>query len=446
MTYSNDKQMTPNNEDDDDDNYYKKILDDLWGQETADYFCHPNFQKSSSIKSIDKDLLTSNDNEKGERLLLGGYPNGMLRGARIPFRSDIKSWLFDLQNNERLLSDKSISSKRRLSTFFNNNYNKHRKSRANSVFNIIDLLKLHLGENPGAQQLWNLLRCKSYEQLTDFEKQLTKEEQFTYAAFTHEYMSLENKKPPLCDFIRENPSSSLSNVLKNLKAPHLEKKLRKVNLAASWAKRNQDQFRILSFQQDLKDAIKTIEDNNFSSSLKGQQVENLNLKAKINRQKANELVSLCPSLKNKQYASFIDSDLQPLENYFPEYSKARSPVKDEEKPLRLKREEKLPGISFWSSVQPTALQQSNEQESLQPIIKPTKHRSKYNKSNVHSKNSSSDNKLQPLCWSDVIAQMHQNYSEEALLTPSSNGSVDGSNTSHCFVKKTLWKPGKAIAS
>ncbi|VDP99710.1 unnamed protein product [Trichobilharzia regenti] len=125
---------------------------------------------------------------------------------------------------------------------------------------------------------------------------------------------------------------------------------------------------------------------------------------------------------------------------------ARSPVKDEEKPLRLKREEKLPGISFWSSVQPTALQQSNEQESLQPIIKPTKHRSKYNKSNVHSKNSSSDNKLQPLCWSDVIAQMHQNYSEEALLTPSSNGSVDGSNTSHCFVKKTLWKPGKAIAS
>ncbi|VDQ16774.1 unnamed protein product [Trichobilharzia regenti] len=124
---------------------------------------------------------------------------------------------------------------------------------------------------------------------------------------------MESDVPPLCDFIRENPSSSLSNVLKNLKAPHLEKKLRKVNLAASWAKRNQDQFRILSFQQDLKDAIKTIEDNNFSSSLKGQQVENLNLKAKINRQKANELVSLCPSLKNKQYASFIDSDLQPLE-------------------------------------------------------------------------------------------------------------------------------------
>ncbi|CAH8611382.1 unnamed protein product [Heterobilharzia americana] len=309
------------NSDEGDDRYLKKFLDDFWGPETADYFLHPNFQKSSSVKPKDKE--STSDKETAQCIILGGYPNGMLRGARIPFRSDLKPWLFDIPTNERRRDKSSI--KRRLSVFYNNNQHFRRASRAKSACSLIDLLKLHLGENLGAHHLWDLLRRKSYEKLTDFEKSLTKEDQFTFAAFTHEYISCRNKNPniqqrketstmpPLCDFVRENPSYSLTNVINNLKAPEMEKQLRKVNLAISWANRNQDQFRIISFQQDLKDAIKSIEEGNFSSTVKNHVMNNFNPNIKVNRQKADELVSLCPSLKNKQYSTFIDRNLQPLE-------------------------------------------------------------------------------------------------------------------------------------
>ncbi|KAH8874632.1 hypothetical protein KSF78_0008457 [Schistosoma japonicum] len=208
----------------------KLLFTKLWGKEIAEYFLNPNFQKTSKIQT--NSHRTSTINESNEHLLLGGYPNGMLHGARIPFRSNLKSCLF----------------------------------------NLIDLLKYHMGTNYGAQYLWYLLRHKSYEQLINFEKQLTKEQIITFSAYTHDSVLHGNE--------------NLIDVMKQLKASDIEKQLRKINLSVSWANRNQDQFRIVSFQQDLKDAIKSIEANNFdSSSLNDQFKEQFDTKLKLNRQK-----------------------------------------------------------------------------------------------------------------------------------------------------------------
>ncbi|CAH8582607.1 unnamed protein product [Heterobilharzia americana] len=381
------------NSDEGDDRYLKKFLDDFWGPETADYFLHPNFQKSSSVKPKDKES------------------------------TNLKPWLFDIPTNERRRDKSSI--KRRLSVFYNNNQHFRRASRAKSACSLIDLLKLHLGENLGAHHLWDLLRRKSYEKLTDFEKSLTKEDQFTFAAFTHEYISCRNKKPPLCDFVRENPSYSLTNVINNLKAPEMEKQLRKVNLAISWANRNQDQFRIISFQQDLKDAIKSIEEGNFSSTVKNHVMNNFNPNIKVNRQKADELVSLCPSLKNKQYSTFIDRNLQPLENYFPEYCKTESRVKQKDK-TKIKMLAKKPEERI----------QQNSVKKQDAVL------SKHSKSTIPSISSSIESKLQPLCWSDLITQMKQTCLDDT----SRNDNINESESYNCFVKKTLWKPANSIAS
>lgn len=175
---------------DTDDDDYKLTLKNLWGTDIANYFLNPNFQKTTKIKTITNQSITNQsipNQSINDNLFIGGYPNGMLHGARIPFHYKLKSWLFDLKQinmNQSIDNRKSIKSIKSMKCPIIS----HSPIRTNSVFNLIDLLKYHIGTNYSAQYLWNLLRYKSYEQLINYEKQLTNEEQITYSAFTHEYV------------------------------------------------------------------------------------------------------------------------------------------------------------------------------------------------------------------------------------------------------------------
>ncbi|CAH8613240.1 unnamed protein product [Schistosoma haematobium] len=397
-------------EDTDDDDDYKLTLKNLWGTDIANYFLNPNFQKTTKIKSITNQSIANqsiNDN-----LFIGGYPNGMLHGARIPFHYKLKSWLFDLKQinmNQSIDNRKSIKSIKSMKSMKSIKCPiiSHLPTRTNSIFNLIDLLKYHIGTNYSAQYLWNLLRYKSYEQLINYEKQLTNEEQITYSAFTHDYVLKGKEKPPLCDFIRENPSNSLMNIMKQLKSPSIEKQLRKMNLSVSWADRNQDQFRMISFQQNLKDAIKSIENNQFTSSLLNHHQlkikHELDSNLKLNDQQVDQLMSFYPTLKNKQNETFIDNDIQPLE-----------------KSINNKQEK-------------TSYQ-------LKSLRKP---------SNISISTSSVDKKLQPLCWSDLLETNKQrDYSKHisGLYSSLSNENSRNNSMDCSFIKKTLWKPAKAIVS
>ncbi|CAI2731896.1 unnamed protein product [Schistosoma spindalis] len=334
--------------------------------------------------------------------------------------------------------------------------------KTNNIMNIIDLLKYHMGTNYSAQYLWNLLRYKSYEQLINYEKQLTKEEQMTYNAFTYEYVLKGKEKPPLCDFIRENPSNSLNNVMKQLKSPSIEKQLRKMNLSVSWANRNQDQFRMISFQQNLKDAIKSIESNNFSSSLLNHQTDTksqLDSNSKLNSQQVDQLMSFYPILKKKQNQTFIDNDIQPLENYFPDYSKIQDSIKKVSKlrnneTMTKKSTKSFEHLSFWHANQ--SIKSPNKTEikyqSINNKQQKTSYQLKSSRSpyNIPKSTSSLDKKLQPLCWSDLLTNNKQkDYSKNisGLFTPSlSNENSRNNSMDYSFLKKTLWKPAKAIVS
>ncbi|KAK4468860.1 hypothetical protein MN116_008024 [Schistosoma mekongi] len=439
----------------------KLLFTKLWGNETAEYFLNPNFQKISKIQTNSN--RTSIINEANEHLLLGGYPNGMLHGARIPFRSNLKSWLFNIQINDKINNQiKQCYTTNLVNTTTNTTTNL--RSRSNSVFNLIDLLKYHMGTNYGAQYLWHLLRHKSYEQLINFEKHLTKEQIVTFSAYTHDNVLHGNKNPPLCDFIRINPSHKLINVMKQLKASDIEKQLRKINLSVSWANRNQDQFRIISFQQDLKDAIKSIEANNFdSSSLNDQFKEQFDINLKMNHQKANQLISICPTLQMKQQATFIDNDFQPLENFFPEYTKLQNPIKKEvissnhhvtssiDKIRKSKVNKSFNHLTFWNKSQimksnNKSIDINNNQSINNKQTKDLHHAKSSIQQNIISMSSlPKDNKLQPLCWSDLFQQNHSEVIQLSSLLSKDN-STNEINSTTGFIKKSIWRPANSIVS
>ncbi|CAH8601256.1 unnamed protein product [Schistosoma bovis] len=455
-------------EDTDDDDDYKLTLKNLWGTDIANYFLNPNFQKTTKIKTITNQSITNQsipNQSINDNLFIGGYPNGMLHGARIPFHYKLKSWLFDLKQinmNQSIDNRKSIKSIKSIKSM-KCPIISHSPIRTNSVFNLIDLLKYHIGTNYSAQYLWNLLRYKSYEQLINYEKQLTNEEQITYSAFTHEYVLKGKEKPPLCDFIRENPSNSLMNIMKQLKSPSIEKQLRKMNLSVSWANRNQDQFRMISFQQNLKDAIKSIETNQFTSTLLNHHQlklkHELDSNLKLNDQQVDQLMSFYPTLKNKQNETFIDNDIQPLENYFPDYSKIQDSIKKVSKlpnseSMTKKSTKSFDHLSFWhanqsiKSPKKTEIKYqsiNNKQEKtsyqLKPLRKP---------SNISISTSPVNKKLQPLCWSDLLETNKQkrDYSKHIseLYSSLSNENSRNNSMDCSFIKKTLWKPAKAIVS
>ncbi|CAH8644548.1 unnamed protein product [Schistosoma rodhaini] len=413
-TLSEEKISMEDNTDDDDDNDYKLALEKLWGKEIANYYLNPNHQKS---------IKQSND----KYYLIGGYPNGMLHGSRIPFNYELKPWLLNIPHSNM------------------------KQSGSSKVPNIIDLLKYHIGTNYSAQYLWNLLRYKSYEQLINYEKQLSHEDYNTYASFTYEYVLSKKQKPPLCDFIRHNPSNSLIHIMKQLKSSSIKKKLHQMNLSTLWANRNQDQFRILSYQQDLKDTIKTMATNNFYSSSSSL------LNNQMNQKQVNELISLYPILKDKHNETFIDNDLQPLENYFPDYPEIKDSIKKEFKLPNVKTMKKratksLDHLSFWHANQSIKSPNktdikyqsiNNKQEKLS--YQPKSPREQFD---LSISNSSNHKKLKPLCWSDLFENNKQKdyskFNELFTSLPSDNSRSQSIYPS--FVKKTLWKPSKAIVS
>ncbi|CAH8538425.1 unnamed protein product [Schistosoma turkestanicum] len=462
-------------EEDVDEEEHEFLLKQLWGKEIANYFLNPNFQKSSS--------KTQTISTESTERLLGGYPNGMLHGARIPFHPELKPWLFDDIKPSLADSTDDGVMKRKRKKMKKQSRRRHSlppSLKDTNKFDLIDLLRHHMGVNYGAQHLWNLLRYKSYEQLNNLEKQLIQAKQDTFTAFTHECLLWRNKKPPLCDFIRENPSKTLSHVMNQLKAPSTELKLRKHQLSVTWANRNQDQFRILSFQQHLKDAIKSIEQNNFDNlSMRSKpylaEDDETNAHLKISNQKAHELLSLRPELKTKQNETFIGKDLQHLENYFPDYSQIKDSVQKQFKPSNLELDttnstKTFNHLSFWNTGQPMKLTNKTEIKyqlnDTKPVKKPF-HQSKLFLRQQPTLNAPMsimstimDTKLQPLCWSDLLAKYaHKTYTttdntnttDELLFTASSltnKNSIDDDSMiqSSSFTKKPLWQPAEAIVS
>lgn len=62
-------------------------------------------------------------------------------------------------------------------------------------------------------------------------------------------------QPPLCDFVRENPSANLAVTMTKLKAPRMEKRFRQIQAMAKWAERNQAQLSTMAYQHDLRDML-----------------------------------------------------------------------------------------------------------------------------------------------------------------------------------------------
>ncbi|KAA3673378.1 uncharacterized protein DEA37_0002578 [Paragonimus westermani] len=229
--------------------FCEAYLEHLWGPKRVAYFFRPNFSRSRN-ESVSRRKGTA-----AEPLYLGGYPTGMLRGARVPFRPDLKPWLVKpVVLPER--AGRKLSLNQQLSTLSSHSGsltpNERRLSDGSSL---LENLRLHAGLNCGAKSVWEFLRSKSYELLVKLEQELDADMRATFDAFTRERVLRGEEKPPLCDFVRENHSNALSNTMRNLKAPRMEKQFRKLRAMVSWAERNQDQFRIAAFQHDLKDML-----------------------------------------------------------------------------------------------------------------------------------------------------------------------------------------------
>ncbi|CAL8103701.1 unnamed protein product [Calicophoron daubneyi] len=231
---------------------YQEYIKNLWGKKVADYFLHPCFQ-SSATASASRRQSTCRDN--AEPILLGGYPNGMLRGARVQFRPDLKTWLTAPTDMKQFLERRESIYRRGSLANLLNQASVTTLRKPNSVNSLLESLRIRAGGNPGATKLWDLLRTKSYDMLVGLENQMSANERHTFAAFVQERALAGDQKPPLCDFVRENPSSSLIEVIKHLKAPKAEKNFRKMRAMVSWAERNRDQFKIVAYQHDLKDML-----------------------------------------------------------------------------------------------------------------------------------------------------------------------------------------------
>ncbi|TNN10528.1 hypothetical protein EWB00_005297 [Schistosoma japonicum] len=150
-------------------------------------------------------------------------------------------------------------------------------------------------------------------------------------------------------------------------------------------------------------------------------------------------------------------------SFFPEYSKLQNSIKKEVISSSLKVipsvteisktnvKKSLPHITFWNTNQIMKSKKlngikdqsiDNKQKKVLPQVKSSIQQ------NITSISSlPNDNKLPPLCWSDLF---QQNYSEVIQLSSSSlskdKNSTNEMNSMTGFIKKSVWRPANSIVS
>ncbi|TGZ66582.1 hypothetical protein CRM22_005255 [Opisthorchis felineus] len=228
----------------------EQYLENLWGADAVNYFFNPTFIPTGKTSSAEEN---STKIAPFDQLTIGGYPNGLLHGSRVPFHPELNPWLLQPIEPELLRRRKSecarrpslalLTSERRMSAL-----------RPVGVSGLIETLRLHAGVNPGATNVWEVLRSRSYKLLQNLEKANEKSNE-TFAVFTREYVLSGREKPPLCDFIRTNTSGHLAQTMRHLKAHGAEKQFRKTKAMVAWAERNQEHLQIILQQHDIRDKL-----------------------------------------------------------------------------------------------------------------------------------------------------------------------------------------------
>ncbi|OON22630.1 hypothetical protein X801_01460, partial [Opisthorchis viverrini] len=228
----------------------EQYLENLWGADAVNYFFNPTFTPTGKTSSAEEKATRI---APFDQLTIGGYPNGLLHGSRVPFHPELKPWLLHPIEPELIRRRKSecarrpslalLTSERRMSVL-----------KPVGVSGLIDTLRLHAGVNPGATNVWEVLRSRSYKLLQKLEKADEKSNE-TFAVFTREYALSERKKPPLCDFIRTNTSGHLAQTMRHLKAHGAEKQFRKTKAMVAWTERNQEHLKMVLQQHDIRDKL-----------------------------------------------------------------------------------------------------------------------------------------------------------------------------------------------
>ncbi|KAF5396226.1 hypothetical protein PHET_10577 [Paragonimus heterotremus] len=242
----------------------------------------------------------------------------MLRGARVPFRPDLKPWLIKpVMLPERVGRRSSLI--QQLSNLSSQSGSlTPSERRLSDGSGLLENLRLHAGLNCSAKSVWEFLRSKSYELLVKLEQELDADMRATFDAFVRERVLRGEEKPPLCDFVRENHSHALSNTMRNLKAPRMEKQFRKLRAMVSWAERNQDQFRIAAFQHDLKDMLTDDEISKLVSEKLGKRPPIQPGFCVISQAEADQISGFLPQTHARQNLGPLEKAKPVLEDLFPE--------------------------------------------------------------------------------------------------------------------------------
>ncbi|GAA36420.2 hypothetical protein CLF_111358 [Clonorchis sinensis] len=228
----------------------EQYLENLWGADVVNYFFNPTFIPTGKTSSAEEKATKI---APFDQLTIGGYPNGLLHGSRVPFQPELKPWLLQPIEPELLRRRKSecarrpslalLTSERRMSVL-----------KPVGVSGLIETLRLHAGVNPGATNVWEVLRSRSYKLLQNLEEANEKSNE-TFTVFTRECVLSGREKPPLCDFIRTNTSGHLAQTMKHLKAHGAEKQFRKTKAMVGWAEHNQEHLKMILHQHDIRDKL-----------------------------------------------------------------------------------------------------------------------------------------------------------------------------------------------
>lgn len=230
-----------------DGEFVERYLKGLWDSRTAKYFTQPNFH------SEDLCLARGLKPEDAEQLYIGGYPNGMLRGLRVKFRPKLTPWL---KCPRRLMAPSNMwaSTCRRSSCVFTTRgCSTSVQNRSSEVQKILDALLWHAGGRSGAKFIWDLLRRHSNQIIVRMEDEMDKDLRQTFAVYARECVLNGREEPPLCRFMCENPTKSLVETLKNLKAPTLRSKVRKLRSSMEQNGKTQRFLGVDKYYPDVND-------------------------------------------------------------------------------------------------------------------------------------------------------------------------------------------------
>ncbi|VDP74431.1 unnamed protein product [Echinostoma caproni] len=457
-------------EDDSESDLHEQYLEKLWGPDAVSYFFHPVFFRSSRNSAKHRQARVTEDST--EPLILGGYPTGMLQGARIPFRMDLSPWLSEPVSFENLGSLNSTSGRREsiyrrwstisLASTLSVSQGIHRPS---SVFTLLDMLRLHTGGNPGAHRVWEFLRNKSNGLLAEKEQELDADGRQTFSAFTREQVLNGQLRPPLCDFVRSNPSASLAEAMGRLKAPSMEKQFRQIQVMAKWAERNQTQFRTMAYQHDLRDMLTDEELDELMKEYREHVKQGSDRWKVITQADADRLRDRLPPLEQRKPLGPLERPKPPIGNLMPPDLPRTEPKRD---PLALKpAEDESDQSTGEQRIKPKSqlayLQIGHKflrkgKNQIQLVGTRRSGQATGSKSSTLSPGQlilqyTNKRSLTPLCWSQLMEQQDHPYSLSRTDTFGTEDEHTGQSldpVSYCHRTsfqtgpKRLWKPTTAV--